>query len=306
MTNVSIRKMRVYMSALELQSFTKAAMAQNISQPAATIIINQIEEEFQCELFHRSGAIRRAVATETGKEVAEAFSKILSTYDFELALMHTASQGRKQKSKILIQTSFDVALNNKWLNGLVENYRDNDLTLEVMPRSEILERVGKREATIGLIDGVAEARNLDFTPVGGFELVLAVPREHTRLLHVNGKIDWENLPDTMLFFNNLNPTLTRQFSRRLKEVGDRVPRVIAMNSMISVISLMRKQNWAALIPDAMLAYVNSHIPCSHLPFKDISLSSQFGMITPWGNLSRIPRSITQVKNCFHASDEFMN
>jgi DNA-binding transcriptional LysR family regulator len=44
MSNLSVRKMRIFLAAVEEGSFTLASARENVSQAAETIVINEIEE----------------------------------------------------------------------------------------------------------------------------------------------------------------------------------------------------------------------------------------------------------------------
>ena len=49
MQNISIKKMRVMLASVEEGSFTRASAKQNISQPATSIIIQDIETQAGCD-----------------------------------------------------------------------------------------------------------------------------------------------------------------------------------------------------------------------------------------------------------------
>lgn len=84
MRNISIRKMRVFVYAVEEGSFTEGARRSNISQPAAVSIIGEIEETVGEPLFERSGKTRRATLTPRGEEVYQTFIRTLGVYDCAL------------------------------------------------------------------------------------------------------------------------------------------------------------------------------------------------------------------------------
>lgn len=298
MSNISIRKMRVFLAALEHKSFTKASVAQNISQPAATIIVNHIEEEFQCELFQRQGTIRKALPTAAGEKVAETFSRIVANYDGELATLSAKSSGGRRQRRILIQTSYDLFIDKGWLRNLMNHYASDDLSIEIMPRQNIMEEVANRKATLGLIDGSVEHPQLDYAPLGAIELLVAIPEENTHLHKNSTEISWKDIGKEVLLFNNLNPALQRQVQAKIKSSGLEMPRVTSCESISAMVSLSKCGKQASIIPDAMKPIFEKWADCRYYRFSDVSFSGQFGLVTPWGSLNRLPGEITRVRSCF--------
>jgi DNA-binding transcriptional LysR family regulator len=298
MNNISIRKMRVFLSALELRSFTKASVAQNISQPAATIIVNQIEEEFQCELFERQGTIRSALATPAGKRVAETFSRIIATYDGELATFSANASGKRRQRRILIQTSYDLFINRDWLRGLMNYYADDDLSVEVMSRHHIVEEVANRKATIGLIDGNVENQQVDYAPLGVMQLLVAVPGTNKLINPAQSELSWNDLGPEIVLFSNINPVLRRQVQAKIKASGPDAPKLTLCDSSAAMISLLQSGTKAAIVPDAMRTFFEAWANCRFHRFSDVSFSGQFGLVTPWGYMNRLPGQFTRIRCCF--------
>ncbi len=298
MKNISIRKMRVFLSALEHKSFTKASVDQKISQPAATIIINQIEEEFQRELFERQGSIRRAIPTLAGQKVAETFSRIIANYDGELASFTAKSTGERRQRRILIQTSYDLFINRDWLGGLINYYSDDDLTVEVMPRHQIVEEVANRKATLGLIDGNVENRQVDYAPLGVLQLLVAVPEINSSIDKAQSELSWNELGPEIVLFSNISPVLRRQVQAKIKAMGPSAPKLTLCDSSVAMITMLQTGSKAAIVPDAMRAFIQTWSNSRLYRFSDVTFSGQFGLVTPWGSLNRLPGQLTRIRDCF--------
>lgn len=298
MKNIGIRKMRVFLAAIEMNSFTKASVAQNISQPAATIIINQIEEAFGCELFQRQGAIRKALPTERGGKVAETFSRIVGNYDAELSALSALSRGERLQRRILIQTSYDLCIDRGWLKGLMDLYAQDELSVEVMPRAAIVDEVTNRKATLGLIDGNVDSQNLDYVPLGVMQLLVAVPKSNPAYKLVTTDISWQDIGRDVVLFSNVTPELQRQVNAKVKGLGAFAPRITRCDSSVALISMLQDGCRAAIVPDAMESFLRTYSDCRFYRFSDVTFSGQFGLVTPWGKLNRLPGEIVRVRCCF--------
>jgi DNA-binding transcriptional LysR family regulator len=84
----------VFMSVAENLSFSKAANDLNISQPAVTRHIKELEERYKTNLFERKS--NKIYLTKAGEKVYNAFKEIAQQYrnlDFEIGQMHDNISG---------------------------------------------------------------------------------------------------------------------------------------------------------------------------------------------------------------------
>ncbi|MBS2213608.1 LysR family transcriptional regulator [Carboxylicivirga mesophila] len=85
---------QVFIAVAEHLSFSKAAEDLNISQPAVTKHIKELENRYDINLFERKG--NKIYLTRAGKKVYNAFKQIATQYrelDFEVSQMHDTVAG---------------------------------------------------------------------------------------------------------------------------------------------------------------------------------------------------------------------
>lgn len=85
---------KVFISVAEHLSFSRAAGDLNISQPAVTRHIKELEERYSTNLFERKG--NKIYLTKAGEKVYNAFKQIANQYrelDFEIGQMHESFAG---------------------------------------------------------------------------------------------------------------------------------------------------------------------------------------------------------------------
>ncbi len=95
----------VFLSVAEQLSFSKAAEALHISQPAVSRHIKELEQRYDASLFERKG--NRIYLTGAGEKVYHAFKEIAQHYrnlDFEMGELHNAQAG-----EILVGASSTIA-----------------------------------------------------------------------------------------------------------------------------------------------------------------------------------------------------
>lgn len=75
----TLNQLRVFLKIVELESITKASEALHLTQPAVSIQLKNLQDQFEIPLTEVIG--RKIYITEFGKEIAEAAQKILSQVD---------------------------------------------------------------------------------------------------------------------------------------------------------------------------------------------------------------------------------
>ena len=288
--NISVKKMRVFLSVVETKSFTKAAAQKNISQPAATIIINQIEESAEVELFLRNGQTRKAILTDHGKEVAEVFSRIVGQFDDEIAEISRLGDRRRDPTVILIQDSFADALNPTWLNELLALTAGAQFQVEIEKRDRIIERVSERSAKAGFIDGLVDSNINDYWPVMDYNMSLVIPKKMDICLPKGLPVDWSNVPDACGMLGGLAKQTIRQVRRHLggRTGGSQGLFEVSCARMLS--GIMAEQNLPAIVPSVIAPTICDHINCNILPLTQGIAASSVGLVVRLGERNKFVRS----------------
>jgi LysR family nitrogen assimilation transcriptional regulator len=74
---IDVRQLRYFLSIVEQGSLTRAAEALHVAQPALSLHLKRMEEEFGCRLVHRT--TRGVVPTESGRRLALRAQAVLET-----------------------------------------------------------------------------------------------------------------------------------------------------------------------------------------------------------------------------------
>lgn len=84
---MELRQLRYFLQVADFKSFSRAAVAVRIAQPALSRHIRKLEEELGVALFYRDG--RGAILTEQGKRYYERVTDILRQLDQATAELHS-------------------------------------------------------------------------------------------------------------------------------------------------------------------------------------------------------------------------
>ncbi|KAF1019323.1 MAG: HTH-type transcriptional regulator CynR [Paracidovorax wautersii] len=79
-----LRHIRAFLAVAQLGSFTRAAQALHVSQPALTVQIRQLEDELKVRLFDRDH--HRVALTPAGQSLRAPLERVLADFDDAIAM----------------------------------------------------------------------------------------------------------------------------------------------------------------------------------------------------------------------------
>ena len=116
---MEIYQLKVFLEVARCLSFTEAADALNLTQPAVSAKIKSLESELKTSLFDRQG--RQIQLTEIGNYLVKEGKKLV---ELEAEISNKLDNFKRQKSsRLTIGSSYSLA--NSWLPQLIYQYRQN-------------------------------------------------------------------------------------------------------------------------------------------------------------------------------------
>jgi len=114
---VEINQVKTFLEVARNLSFTEAADALSLTQPAVSIKIKNLEAELKTPLFYRLG--RKIQLTEVGAFLYEEGHKLVETENQLLIKIEEIKKGKLGHLKI----GCTAAIANEWLPENIFNYR---------------------------------------------------------------------------------------------------------------------------------------------------------------------------------------
>ena len=173
---MSDRRLQVFNTVAKLLSFTKAAEALHMTQPAVTFQVRQLEEQFNTRLFDRTH--NRISLTKAGEVVQEHAIKIFELYaQMEDAVREVTGE---VSGSLIIGASTTIAeyMLPALLGDFKRNHPDIKLYLQVANTDGIVTMVENNDLDLGVVEAPVSNKNLQVEVCRTDGLVAIVPPDH--------------------------------------------------------------------------------------------------------------------------------
>ena len=170
------RRLQVFHTVARQLSFTKAAEALHMTQPAVTFQVRQLEEHFNTRLFDRTH--NRISLTETGKRVFKYADSIFEIYTEMEDAVRSMTGEVSGKLKIGASTTIAEYMLPALLGDFKAKYPDLNIQLKVSNTDGIVSMVEDNTIDLGVVEATVCNKNLSVEMCRMDSLVAIVPLGH--------------------------------------------------------------------------------------------------------------------------------
>ncbi len=170
--HLTFRQLETFATVARLGSFSRAAEALHLTQPAVSIQIRQISESVGLPLFEQSGREIRLTAAgqellRTARELDDSWNRFESAVDALKGL-------KKGRLRVALVTTAKYFL-PRMLGAFCQRYPDIEIELEVANRARIIERLRANEDDLYIMSFPPEELDVVATPFLDNPLVVVAP-----------------------------------------------------------------------------------------------------------------------------------
>ena len=276
---LSLQQIRCFCAALELGSFTAAAEALRVSQPAVAEQIRKLEQALGADLFVRAG--RGVVATEAGRAFAEHAARSLRAVEDAAGSVGELTALRRGTVAVGVFAEPSVWRIHALMTAFLRRHPEVSVRLVGLNSSAIAERVRRGELEAGVVLLPIDDDKLDVRPIVRDEvLYVSASRERTRR-----PATIERLAATPLVFYDAESAdddpIRRQLAERAQALGLHLQPKVEVELKDIALRLV-----AAGIGDTYLPSAYTHAPyypegLTTAPF-DPALYDTFAIVTRSG------------------------
>lgn len=173
---MNINHLKAFVETVESGSFSKAARALGISQPAVSFHINALEKELQSKLLERTG--KQLVLTEAGKVLFKHALTIVREMERLEADMSSSAAEPAGKIRIAASSIPGEHILPKLLGPFRQSYPFIQISVEIADTSVATRKTVQAEVDIGFTGAPAEEGVIENHPLCPDELLLITPPQH--------------------------------------------------------------------------------------------------------------------------------
>ncbi len=173
--HVTLRQLNVFEEVARKLSYTRAAEALHLSQPAVSMQIRQLEDEVGLELFEKLG--KKIQLTEAGRELfhySQAINRQLREAEEVLESLKGLSKGRLKVAVASTVNYFAPRL----LASFSQRYPGASLHLDVTNRETLVRLLNANETDLVLMGQPPESMELESEAFMNNPLVAIAPSDH--------------------------------------------------------------------------------------------------------------------------------
>ncbi|MGR6544774.1 selenium metabolism-associated LysR family transcriptional regulator [Paenibacillus tundrae] len=186
---MNFHQLHIFYTVAEKGSFSAAAQALHMTQPAVTMQIQSLEDYFGTKLLHRS--TKKIELSEAGMTLlphAKRSVELVRHTDEAMSAFTQKLQGRLQLGASLTIGEYVLP---RMLGPFARQYPDISIVMKVMNTSQIMDEILKHQLNFGLIEAPIHHPDMIVEPVMRDELKLIVPAGHA--LAQRGEVELEEV-----------------------------------------------------------------------------------------------------------------
>lgn len=169
-------RLKIFHTVAQVKSFTKAAETLNLTQPAITFQIKNLEEEFCTRLFNRDQS--RVTLTETGKILFRYAEKILNEYERageEIARLTGVLGG---EIRIGVASLLGKYLFPKLIGMFKQRYPNINIIMLVGDSADLIKKIQEHTVDLVIVSEPFSLKDFVVKPFIDDEIVVIVHPEH--------------------------------------------------------------------------------------------------------------------------------
>jgi len=151
--NYTLNQLEIFLKITQTQSVTRAAEAMHLTQPAVSIQLKNLQDQFEIPLAEVVG--RKIYITDFGKEIAQAAEQILNQV-YAINYKTLAHKGQLTGRLTLSVVSTGKYVMPYFLSGFLKKYSGVELIMDVTNKSRVIESLQKNEVDFSLVSIVPE------------------------------------------------------------------------------------------------------------------------------------------------------
>lgn len=173
---MNIAQVRTFVTVVDHGSFSNAARAMHISQPAVTMQVQALEAEIGATLLDRK--YRKVELTEAGRTLLPFARRMLDDVEGAREAVATLAESVTGRLHLAASTTPGQYILPRLLGAFLGANPEVGVSLRVMDTAEVVESVESGESSLGMTGAQIKGAKVHYEQLGTDELVMICPPHH--------------------------------------------------------------------------------------------------------------------------------
>ncbi|CAM7673739.1 HTH-type transcriptional regulator CynR [Klebsiella pneumoniae] len=238
------RHIRYFQAVAEHLSFTKAAAALHVSQPALSQLVKQLEEELGTQLFDRTGRTTRL--TDTGIAYLQYVRRASHELREATRAIHDVDDLSRGSLCLAVTPTFTTYLVGPLVEAFHSRYPNITLNVREISQESIEDLLQAGEIDVGIAFGDVHSPDIDAIPLLDETLALVVNRGHP--LATKKSVGLQTLSTESLVLLSKEFATREQIDSYCRKHGIHPKVQMEANALGAVIEIVRRTALSTLLP----------------------------------------------------------
>lgn len=272
---MNIDTLRLFCDVVHYQSFSKAAVANKISQSAATQAIHRMESDMQITLLDRS--TRPMKPTAEGEICAAGFHEIVDMFDSIIMRVQTF-QGR-MSGQIRVAAIYSVGLHmmSRCMSDFMKTYPKVKVRLEFQHPHTVYQSVRTGETDLGIVSYPVTSSDIEVTPLRSESMVFVCPPTYP-LPGQQEKISFSDLQDVNFIGFDQGLPIRKEIDKMLQKSHTHVNYVMEFDNIETIKQAVESGLGVSILPTSTIRVEVKSKLIRSIPLDDPPLFRPIGII----------------------------
>ncbi len=270
--NYTLQQLRIFKKISETKSITKASEELHLTQPAVSIQLKKLQDQFDIPLTEVVG--RQLYITDFGHEIAEASERILNEVN---AIRYRSKAHKGQlvgKLRISIVSTAKYVM-PYFLAGFIKEHEGIDLHMDVTNKAGVIKSLEENAVDFALVSVLPEHLNINRVTLMQNKLYLVGSQFPSNVKEKLRKSDFEKLP---FIFRERGSATRKAMVDFLKANGIRTGKIMELTSNEAVKQAVVAGLGYSIMPIIGLKNELNNGSLQILPTKGLPISTSWNLI----------------------------
>lgn len=284
-----VRHIKAFVAVARLGSFTRAAAEVNLSQPALTVQIRQLEESLGVRLFDRNK--RHVVLTQAGRDLLPALQRVLAELDAVMSVSHDLAGLRRGSVSVATLPSVAAGLLPIAIRRFAADHPNIDVRVSDVVAERIIQLVKAEEVDFGIGSRVGPDRDVEVIDFLCDRMCAFFPADHP----LNGRrpLLLKDIVAFPLILTARGTSVRSLVERALEKEGLEISLSCEANYMSTAVGMVRAGLGVSVLPESAVDAAS----CEGIVVEPIRTA---GLVRRIGFIRKAGRSLSPAAERFAA------